>query len=452
MEKYEKLNLIKEYITKIEEDVLLSDIDDKQSLMNKNITECLKYISEILEETISGNTQPSQNRNRFFITEEQTYDLTAKGTAIIGEIADEINKVTEINNTTKITTTWITDWLISVGILEINSFNQRMPTQKGEEMGVTSRKTTNGYGKEYFNNYYSYEMQLYIYDNIENIINFHYNSKAEKNKLKSKNQFFITEEQRLQLKTTEKAQISDIANKLNRFASENNTKKINVVWITDWLLETGILMKNDEGNRIPTPKGNETGIIAEPRTSQDGRTYFTNLYSKNAQQYIYDNIENIMNFHCNKRTNINYISYNFQNIKYPDNMPVNKFIAENKEKNVIIMSVGSCNTSLKEGSYKAIMIYQNSHKVIRGDMKTNSANRCILCGIKEATEAIKKPSDVMIISPTLLGFGTRKSANYDICEEIIDILTAKKCNIKILTCEGMGFEIRNYINLLSGNK
>lgn len=303
MEKYEKLNLIKEYIYKIEEDVKLSDINDKQYLMNKNITECLKYISEILEETISENKKNSQGGNRFFITEEQTYDLTAKGTARIGEIADEINKVTEINNTSKLKTTWITDWLLSMDILYKDKTGNRIPTQKGEEMGVTSRKTTNAYGNEYFNNYYSFEMQLYIYDNIENIINFHYYSKPEKNN--QKNLFFLTDEQKLQLKTAENSLISDIANNLNVFASENNVKKITAVWITDWLLETGMLTKNDEGNRIATPKGNEIGIIAVPKTSQDGRTYFTNLYSENAQRYIYDNIENIIDFHYNK--NINHI-------------------------------------------------------------------------------------------------------------------------------------------------
>lgn len=450
MDKYEKLNQVREYISKIEEDIALSDIDEKQSLMNRNITDCLKYISEILEETITENAKALQSGKRFFMTEEQSEEITAKGTATVGEIADEINRVTETNNIAKIKTTWITDWLISVGILETNCLNQRIPTQKGNKMGVISKKTINGYGKEYFNNYYSFEMQKYIYNNIESIVDFHYNSKSKKNK--SKNLFFLTDEQRLRLNIAGNAQISDIVNRLNVFAPENNTKKINVVWITDWLLETGILMKNDEGNRIPTPKGAETGIISEPRTSQDGRTYFTNLYSENAQRYIYDNIENIMNFHYNKSSNINYISDNFQNITYPKNMPVNKFIAENKDKNIIIMSVGSCNTNLEEGNYKSVLIYQNNHKIIKGDMTTNSANRCILCGIKKASRAIKKPSDVIIISPAQLGFGTRKSANYDICKEIIDTLTEKNCNIKILTCEGMGFEIRNYINLLSGNK
>ncbi|MDE5558883.1 MAG: hypothetical protein K2J32_14550, partial [Ruminococcus sp.] len=295
MNKTEKLNQVKEYIAKIEEDISISDIDDKQTLMNKNIAECLKYISEILEESINENSVKTlQSGNRFFITEEQTYELTAKGNARIGEIADELNRVTEINNTAKITTTWITDWLISVGILEINNFGQRVPTKSGNEMGITSQSIQISYNKVQIVNYYSLDVQKYIYNNINNIINFHYNYKSKQTKTQLKNLFFITNEQRLQLKIVNKATVSDIANELNKFSVENNTKKIQAVNITNWLLEMDILQKNDYGNRIPTQKGTEMGIISEEKISMDGRTYQINFYSENMQRYIYNNIGNIM--------------------------------------------------------------------------------------------------------------------------------------------------------------
>ncbi|MDE6538798.1 MAG: hypothetical protein K2K66_01285, partial [Ruminococcus sp.] len=140
MNKTEKLNQVKEYIAKIEEDISISDIDDKQTLMNKNIADCLKYISEILEESINENSVKTlQSGNRFFITEEQTYELTAKGNARIGEIADELNRVTEINN-----------------------FGQRVPTQSGNEMGITSQSIQTSYNKVQTVNYYSLDVQKYI--------------------------------------------------------------------------------------------------------------------------------------------------------------------------------------------------------------------------------------------------------------------------------------------------
>ena len=167
MDKTEKLNQLKEYLTKIEEDISASDINDKQTIMNKNITECLKYISDILEESINENSvKTSQSRKRFFITEDQTYELTAKNNIRISEIADELNRVTEVNNTKKISSAWITDWLLSMDILQINEYGNRVPTQKGIEMGITSRMMCSKSGQEYPTNYYSFEIQKYIYMTI----------------------------------------------------------------------------------------------------------------------------------------------------------------------------------------------------------------------------------------------------------------------------------------------
>lgn len=56
MDKTEKLSQLKEYLTKIEEDISVSDMNDKQTIMNKNITECLKYTSQLIEEIINENS------------------------------------------------------------------------------------------------------------------------------------------------------------------------------------------------------------------------------------------------------------------------------------------------------------------------------------------------------------------------------------------------------------
>lgn len=413
--------------------------------MNQNIMECLKYISDVLEETVKDSDRTSLDKKRFFITDEQREQLQPKDSLTVGQIAEEINIITENNNTAKITTTWITDWLISVGILEINDYSQRVPTQSGKDMGITSKLTQSYYNKMYYINCYSTNMQKYIYDNIDNIIKFHYDSKSQKSKGQSRNLFFITPEQREQLNIKEKAKISEITNELNKFTQENNTYKIKNTWITKWLISIDILATDDMNKSFPTKKGNEIGISRELIKKEDGSAYFQNWYSEEAQQLIYDNIENIINFKNGKQQ----YNYNVEIISYPENTSLHRFISENKEKNVIIMSLGNCNTTTEEGSYQTALIYQKSHKVLHGDITTNSANRCILYGIKKATEAIKIPSDVMIISHALMGFGTIKSANHDICKEIIDILTDKKCNIKIVTFNGIGYDIRKYINFLA---
>lgn len=301
MDKYEKLSNIKEYISKIEEDVLSSckkEYCDKDTLMTKNILECLKAVSGLLEDIVSEKN-PTSN-NRFFITEEQQDELRIISNATVTNIANEINRVTENNNTSKITSTWITDWLISVNILEINNSGERIPTKTGKDMGITSKLMQVSYNRMQNINYYPKEMQMFIYDNIESIINFHYNCKPKTAEKKSRNQFFITDEQRSQLQILKNAKISDIVDELNKFMQKNNTQKIQTKWITDWLVDTGIFERNDMGKGIPTTTANEIGIYRELIKKEDGSAYFQIWYSDKAQKFIYDNIDNIIAFYYNK--------------------------------------------------------------------------------------------------------------------------------------------------------
>lgn len=298
MDKYEKMNQIKEYISRIEEDLNTSVCSDRETITNKNILQCIKYISELLEETINESSgKISQSGKRFFITEEQRLQLQIIPNATITNIADQINTITENNNTSKITTTWLTDWLISVGILEINDLGQRVPTKLGSERGIISQLLQISYTKIQLVNYYPKDVQNFIYDNIDSVIDFHYNSKQKTSKVKSKNLFFITEEQRSQLQIIPNAMVSEIANELNRVTAENNVKKIQAAWITNWLVSVGFLEINTSSKRVSTDDGKSIGITSKLKNRFDGTEYYQNYYSEKAQEFIYDNIDSIIAFH-----------------------------------------------------------------------------------------------------------------------------------------------------------
>lgn len=170
MDKHEKMNQIKEYISRIEEDLNTSVRSDKETITNKNILQCMKYISELLEETINESSgKTSQSGKRFFITEEQRSQLKINGIKIIKDIVNELNRVTLYNNTQKIENEWITNWLIDVGMLKRDSNGYICATQHGNEIGIISRLKIKRY-----NNLYSEDAQKFIYDNIDNIITFYY--------------------------------------------------------------------------------------------------------------------------------------------------------------------------------------------------------------------------------------------------------------------------------------
>lgn len=174
MNKSDKINQIKEYISKIEEDLILSEKHDcytKENLMTKNILECLKLFSEIIEEKNSNSNKD------FFISKEQLEQIEINGQKKISEITNEINKVTQINNVKKLQAVWITDWLIDIGILQQTTGNNKIATQSGKMKGITSKFTRSSDGREYYLNYYSEKAQKFIYDNMDNILKFHYDKK-----------------------------------------------------------------------------------------------------------------------------------------------------------------------------------------------------------------------------------------------------------------------------------
>ena len=85
----------------------------------------------------------------------------------------------------------------------------------------------------------------------------------------------------------------------------NITKKISAQVINSWLLNAGFLefVSLPDGKRVklPTAQGNEIGIFSEEKTGQYG-TYISILFSSQAQQFIYDNVETIIEMKVETKT------------------------------------------------------------------------------------------------------------------------------------------------------
>lgn len=110
--------------------------------------------------------------------------------------------------------------------------------------------------------------------------------------------FFITEEQKAKILPIErKVLVGQITDKINAVTAENNCKKFNAVWITNWLLEHGYLeIKRDargHNKRFATLKGYEIGIAVESRNGRYG-VFNVNTYNENAQKFIVDNLDLII--------------------------------------------------------------------------------------------------------------------------------------------------------------
>ncbi len=92
--------------------------------------------------------------------------------------------------------------------------------------------------------------------------------------------------------------VSQIVDKLNSLTDELYVKKLKSTAITTWLVEIGMLevVESTLGNSMkrPTSLGRENGIYTEERFGRDGRQYTGVFYSPEAQQFILDNLDAVI--------------------------------------------------------------------------------------------------------------------------------------------------------------
>lgn len=93
--------------------------------------------------------------------------------------------------------------------------------------------------------------------------------------------------------------ISHFIEQINEGLDEAQYKKLSYPKVTSWLKAMGYLdvFEDKEWNEkksIPSEKGRAIGIYTEERESSLGRKYLAVIYNRNAQQFIIDNMENIL--------------------------------------------------------------------------------------------------------------------------------------------------------------
>ena len=113
-----------------------------------------------------------------------------------------------------------------------------------------------------------------------------------------KQPFIITEEQRKRFESSETPiSVSEIARRFNAAVNTEGAVQMRYSGITFWLIESGLLSvdRREDGRevKLPTAAGMELGISQEVRSGANG-SYTVVVYNENAQRYIVDNIDAIL--------------------------------------------------------------------------------------------------------------------------------------------------------------
>lgn len=109
-----------------------------------------------------------------------------------------------------------------------------------------------------------------------------------------KNYFFITDEQKKCLSPIDDYVFAkEITELINEITEENECRKFQAKWITDFFLQIGMMTVID-GKRRATETGLSIGIKSELRIGTAYGDYWANSYSPQAQQFIFDHIDAII--------------------------------------------------------------------------------------------------------------------------------------------------------------
>lgn len=184
MNEIDKLKRAKLYIDKLSNGVDPNSgmrVHEGDIVRDSRVIACFEYISRVLErkiESFEHSEKPAKKPKRVqtFITDEQFSKLKLNyGECKVSDIANEINRIIELNGSKKMQAAWINDWLESIGMLSRNADSQRFASSEGGDIGITSHLKTSQRGTEYYLNLYSVQAQSFIYDNLKAIIDLHYN-------------------------------------------------------------------------------------------------------------------------------------------------------------------------------------------------------------------------------------------------------------------------------------
>lgn len=160
--------------------------------------------------------------------------------------------------------------------------------------GINPIDNTIAADSDIINNIHISRCLFYVSDILEQVIN----NNGIIGKAKKKLPFFISEEDISRfIPSDTPITISEITNRINELADLTLCKRLQSSVITSWLVNIGAMKEiiADSGKNVkrPTEQGADLGIFTEKRFGMNGM-YTVVLYKKEAQQFIADNIEAII--------------------------------------------------------------------------------------------------------------------------------------------------------------
>ena len=118
-----------------------------------------------------------------------------------------------------------------------------------------------------------------------------------------KPRFAITDENRSLLHASDKPMpATNFMRMLTEQACGEGTRSIGYSTFVKWMASIGMLEPDENGKMRPTEQGSALGIFVEERVREEsGEHYSAVLYPADAQQFIIDNIDSLVDYYSGKK-------------------------------------------------------------------------------------------------------------------------------------------------------
>lgn len=236
MTELETLERAKMYMEKLANGINPIDgsvIPDADVVNNVRLSRCFFYVADVLRQVIEngGVTPPKKTKKEVFsLSAERAGKFVFSEKPItLSEIVKRINDLVAGDNMTSLTTTAVTDWLLSIGALKEETTpegrNVKRPTPHGAMLGLGTdmRYSANG---AYMVVVYNWDAQQFLLDNIDAAMELH------RQKTENQGQPWSPDDDRsLQELYQSGMDIKEIAGKLKRNSSavRGRLKKLGII-------------------------------------------------------------------------------------------------------------------------------------------------------------------------------------------------------------------------------
>ena len=152
-------------------------IPNNELINSVRISRCLFYVNDVLGEVLSNGGVKTVNLRKipFNLTKEELKGFKISNEPmLVSDIVKTLNSLKTNPNMANLKASKITEWLVHLEILNVREINDRtykLPSFTGEKMGLYIEERI-GYRGEYFVVRYPKQMQEFIINNFDNLLEY----------------------------------------------------------------------------------------------------------------------------------------------------------------------------------------------------------------------------------------------------------------------------------------